>query len=540
MRAHLRSSLSVSALALLVTASGCLTGDPPTGEAAQAAAPAPDTEGSDSEGRGWWLEQVPDEDVDDAPRIRDSMVLVIRDHEGLVTAPIPESIRHAILAEGGEDWGADEVLLLSPAAMEAIALAEANGVDDPEVIDRMDGIGAIAGKAACSNVDKVWSRSFSQSGINLSTSGTLANGLTGSVSVAGTASLNAGVDVGYTVLRVGLNPFCVPYAGRMRYVHANAAATTTLNGSATGTLQYSTTWQKQIATIPAGSFTFWVGPLPVKVGFNIPISAGFIFPPTSVANINLQANGTASGAFDATCTFGTASCTSSASFNLNGGIGSTTGQLQGRAAAHPWVEVALQTYLYSPSTASAQIGVKPTLYGDLWGYFGDTCGDANGDGVNETVHALTFDLDAQAFVTARAVLAGNTVYSNSDLWHSSVKHLLFTDLANSTALTPMIAGPSSRPVGIAGSYTPTMRPCWPYANPVQGTMTVGGGAPFGVNLGSPVTQAWATPGMKTISVSVGSDTHGRNLGNKTTSRSILVFDPREVEEGPVEEEAPLP
>ncbi len=52
-------------------------------------------------------------------------------------------------------------------------------------------------------------------------------------------------------------------------------------------------------------------------------------------------------------------------------------------------------------------GIQPRSgAGDLWGYYGNACGDADGNGINETVSALTLNLDWRLFLTAQASAFG--------------------------------------------------------------------------------------------------------------------------------------
>ncbi len=82
--------------------------------------------------------------------------------------------------------------------------------------------------------------------------------------------------------------------------------------------------------------------------------------------------------------------------------GTITGSLSARADVRLWAQAAFRAYLWRESLAYGQVGLRPALIGDLWGYTGNNCGDANGDGVNEPVSAVTFDMDWQ--VSAAKIL----------------------------------------------------------------------------------------------------------------------------------------
>lgn len=187
--------------------------------------------------------------------------------------------------------------------------------------------------------------------------------------------------------------------------------------------------------------------------------------------------------------------------------------------------MAVRGYLYNEVFAYAQVGVRPYLQGDLWGYFGNGCGDANADGTTDTVSALTLDLDTQVYLTAQARLLGATPTQWNDLWHTSRYHLGFWDLIGSSALQPMMGGTSTSAVNLSKPYTAKMRPCYPYPDTVSykfnwgdATLSNISGAPQ-----SPATMnhTWTTAGTKASTLTALSDSHGRSF-NKTTARNITV------------------
>ena len=54
----------------------------------------------------------------------------------------------------------------------------------------------------------------------------------------------------------------------------------------------------------------------------------------------------------------------------------------------------LKVSLWHSSFAYAQAGAQAYARANIWGYYGNTCGDADGDGSNETVQALLAELHA--------------------------------------------------------------------------------------------------------------------------------------------------
>jgi hypothetical protein len=193
-----------------------------------------------------------------------------------------------------------------------------------------------------------------------------------------------------------------------------------------------------------------------------------------------------------------------------------------------WVQAAVRAYLYTEWVAYAQVGIRPYLRGDLWGYYGNGCGDADGNGVTETVDALTFDLDWQVYLTASASAFGSSP-TNWTLWGSPRYHIRFWDLIGSDALRPMINGPATVGVNYSQGYGGKMRPCWPYSDNVSyrfnwgdATSTNFSGAAHSWNT---YNHTWNTTGAKALSLVAMSDSHGRSFNNATTSRTINVTTP---------------
>ncbi len=119
-----------------------------------------------------------------------------------------------------------------------------------------------------------------------------------------------------------------------------------------------------------------------------------------------------------------------------------------------------------------QVGVKAALDGDLWFYDGVTCGDADNDGTNEHVNALTLDADVDLDLTAKLKVIGFPEKAWS--WGIGRWHVGFWDLmpGGSSALEPILYRKTYAPgtvlykPGTLGGLTfqGRMRPCWPYTD----------------------------------------------------------------------------
>ena len=165
----------------------------------------------------------------------------------------------------------------------------------------------------------------------------------------------------------------------------------------------------------------------------------------------------------------------------------------------------------------------------MGGYSGNACGDANGDGIQETVSALTFDLHWQVYLTGQAeppsAAARRSGTCGTRRATTSASGICSAAPARSGR---RISGLASPKVNVSNAYSAKMRPCWPTATPPATRFTWGDG---GTTTLSGAPQSWAasshtytTTGTKTLSLTSLSDTHGRGL-NQTTGRSINVLIP---------------
>ncbi len=325
--------------------------------------------------------------------------------------------------------------------------------------------------------------------------------------------------------RFGIFGVCIPYAVEFVNVHAAGSATVDYGATLTGTISFSDSFEKLLAKIALFDIWFFVGPVPVRIGFNLPISIGMDLSASVTGSVTYDTGQQASGAFDYTCTIN--KCTGRSSFQLGGSRTSNplTGSISGRIQPSPWAEVAFRAFLYTDALVYAQVGVQPFLRGDLWGFLGNDCDDADGDGVSETVHALTFDADAEITANFAAAVFGKSP-SRHQVFTTGRRHLAFFDLIGSTALGPMIQGSSTADVGQQADYTVNMRPCWPYADKVQHSVAWGDGTLDAVSGtpsdGATASHTWLVAGTVPVTATALRDDHGRELGRSTT-RDIQVI-----------------
>ncbi|QRN97582.1 hypothetical protein JRI60_00355 [Archangium violaceum] len=542
----------MAGLLLTLGASPAWAKKPEKGATAAMAMPAgPYSQYTLQEGYNWRLVQSSGYAEDG--RYFSEPMYMIQDVNGLYNAPIPESVRQDLLNSVDSESTA---FALSQNILNEIAISEQQGYLTPalqaiaEPMDYYDdGTGPdpydpydpyepvpyepvpyeqqarLFGRCDDKVINK--SQSFNISTPLNSSFGT-GGSFSGNISLTGNAQATATGDIRVRLKRFKIFGVCIPDGVRFDYAHAYGNAVVNYGTTLSGSVNYATSqpWEWQIAKPFLFSFAFFIGPIPVYVGFNLPITAGLSLSASASGSITYNGAQAATGSFDYTCTLD--GCSGWSSFSSSNLQAPTTlsGHVTGRIQPTLYAQLAIRGYLYDEGFAYAQVGVRPYLYGDLWGYYGNQCGDADGDGIFETVDALTFDLDWQVYVTAQAD-SFLTSEKRWNLWNNSRGHLNFWDLlsSGSRAVQPMLLGSATVPANVAQTYSARMRPCWPYGDTVNYQLGWGDGStsyPSGAPA-SPVSvsHAWSSTGAKGLSLIARNDSHGRQF-NKTTSRTIQV------------------
>lgn len=480
------------------------------------------------QGEGWELVNASGWTFDDGGQAYNRNLYMIHNAEGAYIAPLPASIQADISASVS---GEDSVVTVDQQIAHEIEISEQQGYLTPyleTLAEPLDGTPETPDAVLAGCSDSWISKSKT---VNLSTPVTLAQGsfgggFSGQLTLNGNAQGTATGEIHIRVKRFRLLWWCIPYG--VRFDRARAYGNVAVNYAATlsGTVNYTnpSPWEWQLAKPHLFSFDFWAGPIPVHIGVNLPITAGLDLTASVTGSVSYNSGQSAQGPFDYTCRL--SGCTGSSNIVQTGSSSpqTLTGSLSGRIRPTVHAEAAVRAYLYTEWLAYAQVGVRPYLYGDLWGYYGNNCGDADGDGWYETVDALTFDLDWQLKVTAAARAFGANP-SRWTLWSSSVWHIGYWDLIGSDAISPILSGPASVPVNTSQRYDSKMRPCWPYSDNVNYNLNWGDATSVNFS-GAPQSfvpnyKTWTTTGAKGLQLSALSDAHGRGL-NKSTSRTVQV------------------
>lgn len=386
---------------------------------------------------------------------------------------------------------------------------------------------AILGCSGWKNRDKTKTWNIDNS--PLSQNFNLGGGFTGNFNVqlpfvtTGTAKLN---------YQIKKNFLCIPYKFRVKNVQATGQAA--LGGSAqlqaNASLAYKWENDWQIANPHLGRITFWVGFIPVWIDFKLPITAGLKLDAKVTATVAQNFNLGSAGSFSYECT--TSTCTGGNTFQNAFTTSGVTASIQGEIEAEANAKVQVRAEVWSGSLLNAQAGVKGFVKAKVWGYYGNNCGDGNGDGQNETVRALVAEADAGFDIVYS--IGGYLAPDKSGDITGGRYDLGWWDLlgsGGSTVLSPMLAGPTTAQAGENVSYVVRMRPCYPYTKAVDlqmgpgtwsGTLKID--KPKGLipsEYSTTLTRNFPTGGNQTIVATAVRDSEGRNL-NASTSRVLQV------------------
>lgn len=489
-------------------------------------------------GTSWQLVKVSGV-IDDTRQSYTQNLYMLQDTEGISQAPIPESVRQELAQPTGSG---DAVFVLSQSILEEIRLSEEQGELTPalqaiaEELDP-DEVGSAASRGLglfgkCD--DKLYKQSKNLDvSAPYSQSTSLGGGFSGTVSLSGISNVNATGEVEVGLKRFKLFRKCIPYGVSYGSAHIFGDVAMNYGATLTGTVNYAHQWPFKVTKERVVYIDFMVGIIPVHIGVKLlPIMLYLDLQAAVTGSITYTGSQEATGNFNYTCTLNGCSGTSNLIQSSPMSPEVFTSGVSVRIQPTLHAEAAVLAYLYSEWLAYGQVGVRPYLYGDLWGYYGNNCGDADGNGSHELVNALTFDTDLQVFLDARVGAFGHERGRWDGLWKTSRIHLRFWDLLGSSthtsALQPMLSGLESVPALSPQQYNARMRPCWPYGDSVDYQLTWGDGGSTGFS-GAPgawtlTSHSWSLEGPMELGLTAVRDSHGRKLG-KVLARGINVTAP---------------
>jgi len=361
----------------------------------------------------------------------------------------------------------------------------------------------------CDDEEKVYSKTYSFDKSYSYHKGDETGSFTGAADFQARLKGSVTATVKYKVVRDWYTA-CIPYAVIRRVtVDGNADVNSTANVDAS--FQKAWAWQKEIAAPKLGTVTLPVVPIPLT--FKAPITVGI--DAAAKADLHAAASYQAHGMFNVICNSSGCSGSKSATHSFTPG-GSPSLSANGLVTVKPWAEGALRAYVLSEWVASAQVGVRAGLPTQLWAYAGNTCGDANNDGVNEWVSGATLDMSVSIDVVAKAKFLGDD--KGPWIWNVWNKHVAFWPIANGGALDPIFYnGPldGSTAVTMRGK----MRPCWPYNDVVSYRVlwNDGGQSNFSSHPDTLFNQghSFGSYGWRTVRLQALSDAKGRSIGGAT-------------------------
>lgn len=488
----------------------------------------------DPRGGGGW-KRVPFSMTDDSGQLIESEIYQIEGVRGVATAPIPEVIREQLIEDLAEAPRGDDVVFAvnAPIADEiqrSLDLGQPTEALLAYAAQDQDG-GALE---SCGNTFRTRSRRLELTP-NFSDSKPLGNGFTGSLQFEGDGNIDATGELTVEVKRVSLfwGAVCLPYGVRFEHVRAFGNVSLDSNMTLNGTISYANPdpIKLEVAKPFLAGVPFMAGPVPVYIGFNLPITVGVDIEASVTGQLQYRGGHRITGSFDYTCTINRCRGQNNIQSTVQNVDNPLGAGVTGRIQPSLYAELAVRGFLYDDNFAYAQVGVRGYLHGDLWGYYGNTCGDANQDGHYETVRALTFGLDWQIAVKAKADTFITKEWE-SDIWKSDLQYIGFWELIRSDAMTPMIEGPSVAGAGNTTAYKLRMRPCWPYTDPVDFTTSWGDGTTnnqTGPASSTTTAHTWSQMGTYPVQLTAWRDAHGRRFGDgRSTLRMIEVGAPLQV------------
>lgn len=527
-----RTLLSLTALSTLAAVVGCATEatDPDLLQKGEQAlpiappepAPDPETKPGDpvltstvvASGPGWKKLRVKGSarDLDtDAVSAFDQELLLVENGDGAAAAPISKLTRTALVADFAAKKGTDDdtVSIIDP-----VKDAEAQRLADSGV--------ALFG--ACSSYDKTLEKSLSTTKTYSYHKGSESGSFTGSADFTATLSASA---YGKVVLRVRKS-WCVPVGVDLKYAQIRGNANVTAKAKVDATFEKKWSFSKRLAEPTIANVPFSIAGIPLKLVFTAPIDVGV--DAAAKATMKLDGALVAKGAFDVNCTKNGCNGSKSATYDWAPN-GSPTVSVSARVKVTPWAQAAIKASLYSDALGYGQVGVRGRIDADLWGYTGNDCGDANGDGTAEYVNALTLDLRAGVDITAKAEVLGNEVGSWS--WNVLDRHLAFYNLGATTAMTPIVRLVNAPLGSNTVKATARMRPCWPYPDAMTYQVDFGDGTIASTSAlaqaGATASHTYGSWGQKTVKVTAVKDAGDRTPGQSTTESirlsPVVLVDP---------------
>ena len=477
--------------------------------------------------------------------VHDDALYHLAGREGIAESPVPQQIKNELLKDADSSGDRDAIYIVHKSTAERIAAKLTALSSAPS-----GGISSTGSSSNGCNDAFGWGNHLTETAqINFSNPGdllelTLNDQDLGPVNASGKLDIKAPVSgqiSGAVDMRV-LETACEPVAFKLRNLRINGNMNMGALLDLDAKLGVTHGFKKRLVSQPLGGFGFFVGPIPVYIGFDAFVEGRLDVKVPNLVQVKYSAQGSGHGAVNVVCTTHGCSGSQGLSFQWSAAGGVNVLSQGVHAIVKPGVLGGLEAYLYDPSVINAHAGIEPYMKGDLWAYSGSGCNERGTVSDREYTKALTADLDGGFDVLAgidASGLAPNGFFSSAldQEWtvYNWEKHLNFYDLlGGSNALTPLLQTDSPAYAARPKTVGVQMRPCYPYATDKDGKpvimtyqLTWGDSssnampqAPIGSAANA--SHTWIAPGQFNLQARPLEDSHGRRFPVETTQASMDV------------------
>jgi hypothetical protein len=367
------------------------------------------------------------------------------------------------------------------------------------------------------------------------------------------ANLNQSGQITATIVYTKKSRCGIPYGVKVDRV--DISGTLELPGSEIG---YTGTLRSELPDVPIKLFevvsyySFYVGPIRIVISPSARAVARLKLTSEAQVSAGLRApfNGRYSFAYSCTKSGCTEQRPFESFFETAPDPAQLVGSVSARVVLRPSIDISASVdgfiYIKKLRFFRAELGTNLAIPAELWLYVGNTCGDADGDGLNESVRGATFDISGElyayaelkyfGFETVRSValnlpvpwvrrLVPDVLSARAEKTYR--RSFFYRDLepGGSTALSPLIVSAPTLPQR-QSMITLRMRPCVPVSAPnvdylvdfgQEGSQTFTG-SPAGVT----ITHDWQRIGSQPLSARIVRDALQRNIDSPASSRTVNI------------------
>ena len=496
-----------------------------------------------SQGKKWRLHSFTG--TINARPVQNEMIYQVVEREGILESPLPQPIKDELLKDSDRSGPNDRMYFVHKTSAEMIA-------ERIQILKLNSGpSNAVQQTGSSDNGCKDafgWGNHLTQTAtISYSTPGDLlmltlsdtdlgqpSNKIPLDVNVSGTLNLRAPMSGSLSgAIELSILDFaCQPIAFKLKEVGIDGSADIGASVDLDAKLGVTHEFKKRLSH-PLGGFGFFIGPIPVYIGYEAFVEGRLKVTAPNLVEVKYSAHGNGHGGLTVKCTMHRCQYTPGFSFTWSD-TGAVNFLGQGvRAIVKPGVLGGLEAFLYSEEILNVHAGVEPYVKGDFWAYTGTDCevrmrGSVTGQG--GYTKALTADVDGGFDILAgidASGLAPNGFFSGlldqEFTLYNWEKHLLFRDFIGSSALKPELLANTLGYAAHPQNVTLWMRSCYPYktdkdGNPVKMTYQVawGDGTPDSIPQGAApsataASHTWQSAGTFLVQVWALKDSHGREF-----------------------------